>query len=150
MCFTRYPFCYLLFLLSFISTQLPAQAPTIYWEQYYGGTKVDFSGRLKKTVDNGFVIAGYGQSVDGDLSGTNNGFNDFELIKLDACGNKLWGKAQGYLEASLAVEPSMQARLGLAKVFDETDQTKKAEEQRKLALANIEQEEELNLPVVQP
>ena len=64
--------------------------------------------------------------------------------------NKLWGKAQGYLEASLAVEPSMQARLGLAKVFDETDQTKKAEEQRKLALANIEQEEELNLPVVQP
>jgi len=59
LCFTRYPFCYLLFLLSFISTQLPAQAPTIYWEQYYGGTKVDFSGRLKKTVDNGFVIAGY-------------------------------------------------------------------------------------------
>ncbi|MBL0270488.1 MAG: gliding motility-associated C-terminal domain-containing protein [Chitinophagaceae bacterium] len=95
LCFTRYPFCYLLFLLSFISTQLPAQAPTIYWEQYYGGTKVDFSGRLKKTVDNGFVIAGYGQSVDGDLSGTNNGFNDFELIKLDACGNKLWGKVMG-------------------------------------------------------
>jgi hypothetical protein len=90
-----YPFLSFLCILLFADFSSTAQAPSIYWEQHYGGTKVDFSGRLKKTVDNGFVIAGYGQSVDGDLSGTNNGFNDFELIKLDACGNKLWGKVMG-------------------------------------------------------
>ncbi len=55
-----------------------------------------------------------------------------------AYNNKLWGKAQGYLEASLAVEPGRQARLALAKVFDETGQAARAEEQRKLALAGIE------------
>lgn len=64
-----------------------------------------------------------------------------------AYNNKLWGKAQGYLEASLAVQPSMQARLALARVFDETNQTVKAEEQRKLALANMEQED-VSLPAL--
>jgi gliding motility-associated-like protein len=90
-----YPFLSSLFFLLFADFSSTAQAPSIYWEQYYGGSRVDFSGRLKKTTDNGFVIAGYGQSVDGDFTGTNNGFNDFELIKLDACGNKLWGKVMG-------------------------------------------------------
>lgn len=56
-----------------------------------------------------------------------------------AYANQLWGKAQGYLEASLALQPSVQARLALAKVFDETGETKKAEEQRIMALEGVEQ-----------
>lgn len=54
-----------------------------------------------------------------------------------AYSQQLWGKAQGYLEASLAVRPGMQARLALAKVFDETGNTVKADEQRMLALENV-------------
>ncbi len=47
---------------------------------------------------------------------------------------QLWGKAQGYLEASLAIKPSAHARLALAKVFDETQAIGAADEQRRLVL----------------
>ena len=51
-----------------------------------------------------------------------------------AYGRKLWGKAQGYLEASIALQPSVSAHLVLARVFDETDQPQKAQEQRQSGL----------------
>ena len=63
--------------------------------------------------------------------------NDAQLLMFLgelAYSKQLWGKAQGYLEASLAISPSVQARLALAKVFDETEQSAKAESQRLLAL----------------
>ncbi|MFS6938782.1 HemY protein [Neisseria animaloris] len=59
-----------------------------------------------------------------------------------AYGKQLWGKAQTYLEASLAIDPSMPARLALAKVFDETEQPEKAEQQRKLALESVSADDE--------
>ena len=58
-----------------------------------------------------------------------------------AYSKQLWGKAQGYLEASLAISPSVQARLALAKVFDETEQSAKAESQRLLALEGATHDE---------
>lgn len=58
-----------------------------------------------------------------------------------AYGEQLWGKAQGYLEASLAIKPSLSAHLALARVFDETGQPQKAETQRKLALDAVGEEE---------
>lgn len=60
-----------------------------------------------------------------------------------AYGKQLWGKAQGYLEASLAVKPSVAAHLALARVFDETNQPQKADAQRKLVLESVVEEEEL-------
>lgn len=59
-----------------------------------------------------------------------------------AYGKQLWGKAQGYLEASLAVKPSVAAHLALARVFDETDQPQKADVQRKLVLESVVEDEE--------
>lgn len=50
---------------------------------------------------------------------------------------QLWGKAQGYLEASLTLQNSSEARLALAKVFDATNQTQLAAEQRRLVLDSI-------------
>ena len=58
-----------------------------------------------------------------------------------AYGRKLWGKAQGYLEASIALQPSVSAHLVLARVFDETDQPQKAQEQRNLVLESVAEEE---------
>lgn len=46
-----------------------------------------------------------------------------------------WDDARRYLEASLAVADSVQARLALAKVFDATGETAKAEAQRLQAVA---------------
>ncbi|MFV2029074.1 heme biosynthesis HemY N-terminal domain-containing protein [Neisseria sp. S1] len=63
-----------------------------------------------------------------------------------AYDKQLWGKAQGYLEASLAVKPTTQAHLVLAKIFDEMEQPVKAQEQRRLALESVAEEE--NLPAV--
>ncbi|ASK26465.1 heme biosynthesis HemY N-terminal domain-containing protein [Neisseria chenwenguii] len=62
-----------------------------------------------------------------------------------AYGKKLWGKAQGYLEASIAIKPAVAAHLALARVFDETEQPQKAEAQRKLALEIVADEEETPL-----
>lgn len=50
---------------------------------------------------------------------------------------QLWGKAQGYLEASLTLQHSNEARLALAKVFDAANQPQLAAEQRRLVLDNI-------------
>ncbi|XXQ69342.1 heme biosynthesis HemY N-terminal domain-containing protein [Neisseriaceae bacterium B1] len=65
-----------------------------------------------------------------------------------AFGQQLWGKAQGYLEASLAIEPNNNAaRLALAKVFDETGNTQSASEQRRLVLAQLnESDSETTVP----
>ena len=57
-----------------------------------------------------------------------------------AYGRKLWGKAKGYLEASIALKPSISARLVLAKVFDEIGETQKAEAQRSLVLTSVAEE----------
>lgn len=39
---------------------------------------------------------------------------------------RLWGKAQSYLEASLSVEPSQQGHLELARLFDQLDRVEEA------------------------
>ena len=58
-----------------------------------------------------------------------------------AYGRSLWGKAQSYLEASIALQPSIAARLMLARVLDETGQPQKAQEQRKLVLEAVSDDE---------
>lgn len=54
-----------------------------------------------------------------------------------AYNKQLWGKAQSYLEASISVKPTMQARLALAKVFDEINAPQLAAEQRQLVLNEV-------------
>lgn len=54
-----------------------------------------------------------------------------------SASKQLWGKAQGYFEASIATKPTTHARLALAKVFDEIQAPHLAEEQRKLVLGEM-------------
>lgn len=54
---------------------------------------------------------------------------------------KLWGKAQSYLEAAIAAGAPHQARLLLAKVLDEADQPQAAQRQRQQVLQHLEAEE---------
>ncbi|MFC3874644.1 heme biosynthesis HemY N-terminal domain-containing protein [Neisseria musculi] len=58
-------------------------------------------------------------------------------LGLLAYDKQLWGKAQGYLEAAIALKPELPARLALAKVFDAVGEPEKAESQRKLALESV-------------
>jgi hypothetical protein len=87
---------FLIPLVLFLCTSLKAQPPSVYWERFYGGSNADFLGYIQKTVDNGFAIAGHGQSKNGDLTViSSGGTSDFEIIRLDSCGNKIWGKVIG-------------------------------------------------------
>lgn len=54
---------------------------------------------------------------------------------------KLWGKAQSYLDAAVAAGAPHQARLLLAKVLDEAEQPQAARKQRQQVLAHLESEE---------
>lgn len=55
---------------------------------------------------------------------------------------QLWGKAQGYLEASLALDNrSIATRLLLAKVFEQSGQPDKAKSQRQIVLSEVSDDE---------
>ncbi len=55
----------------------------ITWQKTLGGTKADEGNSIQQTSDNGFILAGYAWSNDGDLTGqTIHGYNDFWIVKL--------------------------------------------------------------------
>jgi len=51
------------------------------WQKTFGGSQGDIGSSVIETVDNGFVVAGYSYSSDGDVL-SNNGQTDFWIIKL--------------------------------------------------------------------
>ncbi len=67
----------------------------IEWSKTYGGSGDDRAQKVIQTSDNGFVIIGYSDLADGDVS-SNNGLQDFWIIKLDSKGNLLWEKNYGF------------------------------------------------------
>lgn len=64
------------------------------WEKSYGGTNPDEARSIKQTSDGGYIVAGYSQSNNGDVSG-NHGGKDFWVIKLSATGVLEWQKTYG-------------------------------------------------------
>jgi uncharacterized repeat protein (TIGR01451 family) len=66
----------------------------IVWKKAFGGSGSEGAHAIKQTSDNGFIIAGYTSSNDGDVSG-NNGGRDFWLLKLDSNGSISWQTAAG-------------------------------------------------------
>ncbi|TDQ22010.1 hypothetical protein [Tenacibaculum caenipelagi] len=65
------------------------------WQKTFGGTKDDKAFKIIQTNDDGFIIAGYGKSDDGDVD-TNEGFDDFWILKLDANGTVTWKTTTGF------------------------------------------------------
>jgi hypothetical protein len=53
----------------------------IEWQKTLGGTIGDYATSIKHTSDGGYIVAGYSDSNDGDVSG-NHGLSDFWLVKL--------------------------------------------------------------------
>jgi len=53
------------------------------WQKTFGGAKTDYGFAIGQTADNGFILAGYSWSIDGDLTGSlNRGKADFWVLKL--------------------------------------------------------------------
>ena len=63
----------------------------IVWQKCLGGSDYDNAYSIQQTTDGGFIVAGYSESNDGDVSG-NHGDDDYWIVKLDANGNIVWQK----------------------------------------------------------
>jgi hypothetical protein len=66
----------------------------IEWQKTIGGANYDVGISVSQTIDNGYIIAGYTSSNDGDIT-SNHGLFDALVIKLDALGNIVWQKTYG-------------------------------------------------------
>ena len=73
----------------------------IEWRRYYGGTNNDRSFDAVQANDGGYVITGFSESTDFDISNSKGSY-DYWVIKLDASGTLLWEKSIGGSEIDQA------------------------------------------------
>ena len=67
---------------------------SLQWQKALGGTSFDFAYSIQLTPDGGFIVAGFTQSTDGDVSGNHGGY-DAWVVKLSSAGILQWQKALG-------------------------------------------------------
>lgn len=70
------------------------------WQKCYGGTAYDGIFSAKPTTDNGYIMAGYTSSNNGDVSG-NHGGADAWIIKTDNWGVIQWKKCMGGVQSDV-------------------------------------------------
>ena len=83
-----------LILFNGVNNKSLAQAPTIEWQKCLGGSNDDWAYSIQQTSDSGFIVAGYTESSNGDVSG-NHGDYDYWVVKLNSSGDILWQKCLG-------------------------------------------------------
>jgi len=69
-------------------------AGDIIWQKSLGGSGHDYPYSIQQTSDGGYVVAGYSNSEDGDVTG-NHGYYDYWVVKLDSSGTLEWQKSLG-------------------------------------------------------
>lgn len=67
----------------------------IVWEKSFGGGSNEAPISIIQTSDNNYLIAGYTQSYDGDISLLHGILFDVWVIKIDPAGNLIWEKTYG-------------------------------------------------------
>ncbi len=76
-------------------------AGNIQWQKSLGGKGIDVAESIDITKDNGYVVAGYSTSNDGDVSGNHGGY-DYWVFKLTDAGDILWQKCFGGTDKDMA------------------------------------------------
>ena len=66
----------------------------IQWQKVLGGNGDDRGISVQQTSDGGYIVAGYSDSINGDITG-NHGKYDFWIVKLSSSGDMQWQKALG-------------------------------------------------------
>jgi hypothetical protein len=69
-------------------------AGTIIWQKTYGGSGMDEAYAAREISTGGYIVAGYSESNDGDVTG-NHGEIDYWVLRLDADGNLIWQRSLG-------------------------------------------------------
>ncbi len=74
----------------------------IQWQKALGGSDDDWANSIQQTSDEGYIVAGWTASNDGDVSGWHEGYDSHDypysdcwVVKLDKDGNIEWKKALG-------------------------------------------------------
>lgn len=76
----------------------------IQWSFLYGGTADDEGYDIIQTSDNGFLVAGWSNSFDGDVTGHHGTYSsDVWVLKLTSTGTLTWNKCYGGTSADEAV-----------------------------------------------
>ncbi len=82
------------FLVVFFMMVTCFSQPVIEWEKSFGGSGVEGINSFQKSSDGGYIIAGYSNSNDGDVTGNHGGY-DFWVLKLTSVGALEWQKSLG-------------------------------------------------------
>ena len=69
-------------------------AGNIQWQKSFGGSGWDDAKSVQQTRDGGYVLAGYSESNDGDVT-SNYGFYDYWIVRLSSGGVLQWQKSFG-------------------------------------------------------
>lgn len=77
----------------FWGTKIDSQGQ-IEWRRFFGGTNNDRAHAVVNSYDGGYILAGFSESDDTDISNTKGSY-DFWLVKLDADGDLLWERSYG-------------------------------------------------------
>jgi len=78
----------------FFSSLFMGQSPAIEWQKSLGGAGVDEAKSIIQTSDDGYMIAGTSNSINGDVGG-NHGQLDYWIAKLNSTGSIQWQKSLG-------------------------------------------------------
>jgi hypothetical protein len=80
--------------------------PSIQWQKSLGGSENDNALSIKQTNDGGYIVAGYSQSNDGNVTNhhglTGGGRDDAWVVKLDSIGYIMWEKSYGGSSSDVA------------------------------------------------
>src|SRR5262249_25464941 len=94
---------FILFYFLFTQKIFAQSIPVIEWAKSYGGTQDDNGYTLDLTSDGGYILGGYYNSTNDDVTG-NHGDNDVWIVKVDGSGNIQWKKCYGGSNSDQAYE----------------------------------------------
>jgi hypothetical protein len=97
-------------------------AGNIQWQKSLGGSGREMAYSIRQTADGGYIIGGYSDSEDGDVTG-NQGDFDYWIVKLYASGNIAWQKSLGgsSIEDAFSIELTTDGGYIVAGVTDSFD-----------------------------
>jgi hypothetical protein len=96
----------------------------VQWQKSLGGSGEEDANSIQKTADGGYVVAGFSDSVNGNVTG-NHGDRDFWVVKLNAIGNIQWQQSMGgtAAESALSIQATSDGGYVLAGYSESTDGT---------------------------
>ncbi|WP_319642089.1 right-handed parallel beta-helix repeat-containing protein [Methanovulcanius yangii] len=83
-----------------VGTVSAEDPPEIEWQRCLGGSSNEIASSVQQTDDGGYIIAGFTESIDGDVTGNHDsgdivGYNDVWVVKLNSAGSIVWQRCLG-------------------------------------------------------